>query len=93
MIRADFTLSKSHGFYLLAPNSDSAKVFVAEIAARNDPYIGTDYSREYILLDSFFAFAADWCRCNVLPRGLSVQWGDDFYSGKSGIDALWEIAA
>ena len=90
---ADLTLSARHGFHKLTPNSDAGRAFVAEIAAAHSWDIGTDYARQNILLDSFFANAGDWCRLYVLPRGLSLQWGAEIFSGESGIAALWEQCA
>lgn len=89
----DFTLTQSHGFHLLSPNSDSARALVAEIVALKSPHIGADYEGKNILLEQFFAFAGDWCRLHVLPRGLSLQWGNKIYKGDAGIAALWKECA
>ena len=83
---ADFTLSRSHGFYDLAPQTPKAKAFVANLNQKENAIVNGN-----VILDSFFANAGDWCRLNVLPKGFSVLWGDVLYTGKKGEKELWDF--
>ncbi len=89
----DMTLTSRHGFYELAPNTPAGKALVQEVAAARRSDIGTDFDNKVILLDAFFGFAGDWCRCNVLPRGLTLQWGGTAYAGERGQSELFEQCA
>lgn len=89
----DMTLTKGRGYYELSPNTDAGRAFVQLVRDARSPYVGTDFKGRNVLLDGFFAFAGDWCRDHVLPRGLSLRWGESTYAGEEGMAALFEECA
>lgn len=89
MTAPDLELIQSHGFYELRPLTDKGVQFVADFPAVQS------FNRDTILLDSFFAFAGDWCRLHVMPHPSQpvMKWGDSLYSGQSGANTLWDECA
>lgn len=84
----DMELKARHGFYELSASSDRGRALVDQVRKANLSDIGTDASGHRILLDSFFGAAADWCAKHVVGAGMSLQWGDDIYTGAEGVEAL-----
>lgn len=84
----DMTLRSRHGFYELTAQTDKGRALVDKIRVANSPSIGTDFEGKAILLDSFFATAADWCARNVVAAGMVLLWDGDIYHGDAGIAAL-----
>ncbi|MES2295366.1 MAG: hypothetical protein V4527_18870 [Pseudomonadota bacterium] len=85
MTAADLTLSAKHGFYLLAPNTEPARAY---LAARWSADMGADG----VLLPQFFGDAATFASYAVRD-GFSCQWGATTYpAGEAGADAMYSDA-
>lgn len=82
----DLTLSPRAGFYLLAPNTEAARSYLA------DRWTADYVPLSGVLLPEFVGDAATFASYAVRD-GYSVQWGPKVYpAGSAGADELYDDA-